>query len=116
MHNRSVITIALATALAYSAVATVIALNQRNTIQELEKNYTYFKGDQPYIDKAIQLWSERSKESKQIILDTRFPVTMVINRDVCVELRLFMGSIGGNPVYCFDETSRRLTKKMDVVD
>lgn len=116
MHNRSLIAIGFVVTLAYSALVTTITLSQKRSISAMERQNTYNKVDQPFIDAAKRLWSERTREDMANINRTRFPVVMLIDKEVCVELRLFLGSIGGNPIYCFDESSRRLTRRIDVVD
>lgn len=71
---------------------------------------------QEYVQRAIQLWSLKSGESKFIIHRYRFAKTIKLGNEVCVNLAIRPGSLGGEPTYCFDATSGKLTRQLDEVD
>ena len=112
-HPLKIITIVLALA---SVTLALIVVKQRKVISKLENSYTYLAQDEPFIGQAVVFWSARSRESKSDIDRNRYPVVMHIGKETCVELRLYRGSVGGNPIYCFDSSTKQLTKRLDIVD
>jgi hypothetical protein len=73
----------------------------------------YYRSDQPFVDKAIFLWSRNTKASPAHAMRSRYPQVIYLGDEVCVALLLKKGSVGGNPAYCFDEKSGKLTKKYE---
>lgn len=102
-------------AVATSALS-VLALHQRNLLVDARRQYTTASVYQPYVSRSRSLWREKSRESESDIRRTRFPVSIKIGEEVCVELRLNRGSAGGSPVYCFEIDSKKLTRRFDDVE
>jgi len=49
-------------------------------------------------------------------MQNRYAVAVHFPGEVCVELRLRLGSLGGSPVYCFDRKSKAVTRKLDQIE
>jgi sensor domain CHASE-containing protein len=97
------------------AIMVVVVSIEVNLLHKRDSQYTYVPRDEPYVEEAARFWNIQSKEPAAAIAKDRFPVVIHIANETCVELRLYAGSLGGNPVYCFDQ-GRRLTRKFDQVE
>ena len=97
--------------------AVIIALlfgllwHEHNLRWEAERRVTFFPEDQPFIDRAIDLWAVQNNQPKSQILERRFPVVVPFRHETCVvlELKLF-AAVGGDPIYCFDPDTKKLTR------
>ena len=69
-----------------------------------------------YIRQASELWSTKSGESLRMISQYRYAKVIVMGQEVCVNLALEPGSLGGEPTYCFDQTSGVLARRFDEVE
>jgi len=82
-----------------------------NRRYESERHVTYYPGDQPLIDRALDLWSVENNQPRDEILTYHFPVVVEFRNETCVALPIKAGAaIGGTPVYCFDPKSLKLTR------
>lgn len=94
----------------------IIVFWQARAINLLEARPPAYKSDGIVIDAAIRLWNEKSKEPVDWIKDHRYPVVVHMGGSTCVELRLVLGSVGGNPSYCFSNANNQLIVKNDEVE
>jgi hypothetical protein len=93
-----------------------IVLHQARLLRDEKRKYTYVWRDVPFIRKAGELWSDKSHEPLAMVMRGRFPLVLHLGEETCVELRLSAGSLGGNPVYCFNQHSGHLTRRFDMVE
>jgi len=78
---------------------------------EAERRVTYFPDDMPFIDRAVDLWAVENNQPKSQVLARRFPVVVEFRRETCVVLALkLFAAVGGDPIYCFDPKTRKLTR------
>lgn len=79
---------------------------------EAERRVTYWlPDDQPFIDRALDLWAVENNQARDKILTFRFPIVLRFRTETCVALELKMyAAAGGTPIYCFDPKSLRLTR------
>lgn len=89
---------------------------QHGLLSNLERRPSYAIEDMPFIDRAKNLWIQSSKEDEASILRYRYPVVIYMGNEICVELRLESGSVGGSPVYCFDIRSSKITRAINNVE
>ena len=105
-------------ALIMALLITSIGVNawQASTIRRLERQPHSYYGDRPYIDNAIGLWSRFTSEPRSKAMESRYAQVIAIGKEVCVSLSLDRGSVGGVPVYCFDEATRQVSRKFEYVE
>lgn len=94
----------------------VVAVQQGATVHNLKNRWTFLRSDQPFVEAAERIWTGHSHETREMIERDRYPVVMHIGSEVCVELRLYFPGVGGNPIYCFDSATTKLTRKFDRVE
>ena len=102
------------------AVAAIIMITQfgllwyeHNLRWEAERRVTYYLPDhQPFIDRAVDLWSvENNQPDKKEILERRFPMVVEFRDETCVVLAIKLrAAAGGDPIYCFDPKTLKLTR------
>ncbi|MES2450159.1 MAG: hypothetical protein V4610_06290 [Pseudomonadota bacterium] len=93
-----------------------LVYHQYSSIRLLNQEPGFYKTDQDFVNNAIKLWSAEVKEEENVAMQNRYAVAVHFPDEVCVELRLRLGSLGGNPVYCFDRKSKAVTRKFDQVE
>ena len=74
----------------------------------MEKKPHSFPRDQPFIKRAELLWASRSGESVREVQESRYAQTFYMRDGICVSLNLEVGSLGGVPVYCFNEAGKAI--------
>lgn len=78
---------------------------------EAERRVTYFPDDMPFIDRAVDLWAVENNQPKNRVLEGRFPIVVQFRQETCVVLALkLFAAVGGDPIYCFDPKTRKLTR------
>lgn len=77
---------------------------------------SYYRSDQPYVDRAVNMWSTKVQIAPVQAMENRYPVTVHLNEITCVELRLKVGSVGGNPTYCFNDKTFSTISRYDDVE
>lgn len=89
-----------------------LLIREHNLRWEAERHRTYFlPDDQPFIDRATDLWAVENNQPKEEIPRLRFPVVVQFRNETCVVLHLKLyAAVGGDPVYCFDPKSLALTR------
>ena len=85
-------------------------------VKALHRQPAFFKTDQGFVDDAVEHWAKVARESPDKAMSDRYAVALHFPEEVCVELRLNLGSAGGSPVYCFDRQSRTVTRKFVSVE
>lgn len=89
---------------------------QQAEIEAARRQPPYYESDQDYITEAINLWATKNRENHVAAVKNRYPVSVHFRDTVCIELRLKLGSVGGNPTYCFNRKTLRLVYKYDEVE
>ena len=89
-----------------------LLIREHNLRWEAERHVTYFEpDDEPFIDRALDLWTVENNEPKQEILTRRFPIVVRFRNETCVVLSLKLyAAVGGDPIYCFDPKSMALMR------
>jgi len=79
---------------------------------EAERHVTfYLPEDQALIDRALDLWAVENNQPRGEILKAYFPIVIDFRTESCVVLHLKLrAGVGGNPIYCFEPKSLRLTR------
>lgn len=72
--------------------------------------------DQPYIDRAVRLWSWKTNSSPEQAMRSRYVMAMYFPEETCVSIQLETYGVGGEPIYCFNRKSEALTKRYDDVE
>jgi hypothetical protein len=116
MHNWKIKNLIIWISIVATITLFVIVLHQRSLLLNSRKQYTTASVYMPYVSRSYSLWSRKSHETRSDIQKTRFPVTMQVGNEVCVELRLYRGSAGGSPVYCYRAATQQLTRRFDDVE
>ena len=93
-----------------------LALNLYQALISTPHKDWYPAEDRMYIQKAAEIWSSKSGESLVDIERHRHVKIMQFGKDICVNLALPAGSLGGEPTYCFERTSGRVTYQFDDVE
>lgn len=65
-----------------------------------EATLSWDSDDRQALD-AARRWSEKSGETVDDIQQNRFPIGVSTGTRDCVQLKLNVGSVGGNPSYCY---------------
>ena len=99
--------------LALSIAGNFWQLSQSNLIQKQPSSRSM---DAAYIAKAGALWATKVRETQQIAMKNRYAISMHFPSKICVQLTLNRGSVGGNPVYCFERETLRVLEKYDEVE
>jgi hypothetical protein len=63
--------------------------------------------DNEFLQKSVRLWSSYSKEPYRHIVDTSYPNIVDTGKETCVSIEPF--GLGGEPVYCFDNKTKKTT-------
>lgn len=65
---------------------------------------------------AAKRWAEKSGETVEDIQRNRFPVGVSTGTRDCVQLMLDVGSVGGNPAYCYRAGTLELVEEHSDVE
>lgn len=103
-------------ALFIAALSVIGNVVQSKKLSEIKLKPASTEYDKPYIDAAAFYWAKKTHDHPNLAMRERYAKVMYIGGDVCVSLEIDLGGVGGVPVYCFDQTSRRLTRKYDDVE
>jgi hypothetical protein len=88
----------------------IIFLQYRN-ISEYKIMPAYIETDQIFVDKAVDLYLEENGGKRREIFEDMYPIVVHLEDEVCVELAIKIGALGGSPSYCFRADNGNLTKK-----
>ena len=101
---------------ALCVVFAILSVIQRFKLNEIARKPSSWKTDQIYVNNAVTIWAGKTNASRDVVMNNRYPVTLHFQNEVCVELRLELGSAGGSPVYCFDRQSHKVMYTFDTVE
>ena len=97
-------------------LVTALVVYEWKIIERLEKQPSSRKSDARYIERAVDIWASKGNENKKTVMANRYAIVVRFPKEVCVQLRLNVGSVGGSPIYCFEKQSARLLRREDEVE
>lgn len=87
-----------------------------NNIVGKNQALSYYNSDIDIVEKSIEIWTRKTGSSKEMEMRERSTRVINVGNETCVGLYLNEGALGGSPVYCFNESTRNLTKSFDEVE
>ena len=98
------------------AILLLTAINafQFEAAQERERERPIRSLDEDYVARTIQIYAEEKSISAEQLMKLRFPVSMTINHETCVELRLKRSVLGRSFGACFSRATGQMSRTFAV--
>lgn len=93
--------------------ASIVLLSAVISLSDLRKEFPIVAHDTAIVQDAMTRWIAKDRSSEIKAMDNRATIVFYFARKRCVTFRLRVGSVGGDPIYCYGRESDRFIDAYD---